>query len=312
MHPDCPIDYPVVALVGPTAIGKTALSLRIAERIEAEIISVDSMQVYRCMDIGTAKVTPEERARIPHHLIDVVDPDHDYDAACFVADALRAMAEIHRRGRRILLTGGTGLYLRALAEGLFNGVGRFPSIRERLRQRLVQEGSHVLHEELSRIDRDSAERINVRDTHRLLRALEIYQGTGIPWSRHIAAHQGQKKLRFRKILQIGLNCDRDRLYRRIDLRTRLMLDNGLEREVQDLLARGYGPELKSMQAIGYRHMCNYLARVWSREEVERVLARDTRRYAKRQYTWFRAMPDLQWMDAKDQEVIIKKVVQWFA
>lgn len=304
------IDAPVLVLVGPTAIGKTALSLFLAQRFHAEIISVDSMQVYRFMDIGTAKVTLEERARVPHHLIDVVDPDEEYDAACFVSDALRTIEEIHQRGKVPLLTGGTGLYLRSLVDGLFTGIGQFPQIREQLQQRLIQEGTYKLHEELSLCDRYSAKRIHVNDSHRLLRALEVYQATGKPWSEHIAEHQRLKRPRLTNMLQIALTCDRDLLYRRIDQRTRMMLENGLEQEVRGLLSRGYGPELKSMQAIGYRHMNNFLSHTWDLAETERVLARDTRHYAKRQYTWFKAMPDLQWFDVQDQKAVIKKVEQW--
>lgn len=304
------IDAPVLVLVGPTAIGKTELSLQLAEQFHCEIVSVDSMQVYRFMDIGTAKVSIEERARIPHHLIDVVEPDAEYDAACFVRDAMRAIEDIHGRGRVPLLTGGTGLYLRALIDGLSAGIGQFPEIREQLQQRLVLVGADKLHEELSRCDRYSAERINVNDTHRLLRALEIYQATGKPWSEHIALHQQQKTSRFSNILQIGLTCDRELLYRRIDMRTSLMLDSGLEQEVKGLIARGYSPQLKSMQAIGYRHMSNYLNNVWDMIETERLLARDTRRYAKRQYTWFAASPDLEWFNVQDHQMIIKRIDSW--
>jgi tRNA dimethylallyltransferase len=304
------IDKPVLALVGPTAIGKTALSLLLAERFNAEIISVDSMQVYRFMDIGTAKVSLEDRARIPHHLIDVVNPDEEYDAARFVRDALRAIDDIHQRGRIPLLTGGTGLYLRSLIDGLFSKIGQFPEIRESLHQRLTAEGAHSLHEELFAIDRSSALRISVNDTHRVARALEIYQGTGKPWSEHIADHQLQKKSWFSNLLQIGLTCDRKVLYQRIDLRTRLMLQSGLEREVRNLLAQGYEPGLKSMQSIGYRHMNNFISKVWSMADTEQVLARDTRHYAKRQYTWFNGIADMQWIDVRDQALILNKIEQW--
>ncbi len=304
------IDKPVLVLVGPTAIGKTALSLLLADRFQCEIVSVDSMQVYRFMDIGTAKISREERAQIPHHLIDVVDPDTEYDAASFVRNALLAIEEIHGRGRVPLLTGGTGLYLRALIDGLSSGIGQFPEIREQLQQRLALAGAHVLHEELTRCDRDSAERININDTHRLLRALEIYQATGKPWSVYILEHQKQKTCRFSNILQIGLTCERDQLYRRIDLRTSLMLKNGLEEEVRGLIARGYSPQLKSMQSIGYRHMNNYLDGIWDMGETERLLARDTRRYAKRQYTWFTAIPEMEWFEVQDQKKIIERIEKW--
>jgi tRNA dimethylallyltransferase len=304
------IDKPVLALVGPTAIGKTALSLLLAERFNGEIISVDSMQVYRFMDIGTAKVSPEDQAGIPHHLIDVVNPDEEYDAARFVRDALRAIDDIHQRGKIPLLTGGTGLYLRSLIDGLFSKIGQFREIRESLHQRLTAEGAHFLHEELTAIDRISALRISENDTHRVIRALEIYQGTGKPWSEHIADHQLQKKSCFSNLLQIGLTCDRKVLYQRIDMRTRLMLQSGLEREVRDLLAQGYGPGLKSMQSIGYRHMNNFISKVWSIADMERILARDTRHYAKRQYTWFNGIANMHWLDVQDQTFILNKIEQW--
>ena len=305
-----PIDNPVLVLVGPTAIGKTELSLRLAEQFGCEIVSIDSMQVYRFMDIGTAKVSKEERARIPHHLIDVVDPDQEYDAACFVRDAATAIKKIHEKGRVALLTGGTGLYLRALLDGLSSGIGHFPEIREQLQQRLTRDGAEKLHEELLQCDRISAKRIHVNDSHRLLRALEIYQATGKSWSEHILTHQRQKEPRFSNILHIGLTCDRDLLYQRIDRRTSLMLNSGLEQEVKGLIARGYSPELKSMQAIGYRHMNNYLNNVWDMPETKRLLARDTRRYAKRQYTWFAVSPDLEWFDVQDHPAIIKRIDSW--
>jgi tRNA dimethylallyltransferase len=301
------IQDPVLVLVGPTAIGKTELSLLLAERFGCEIVSVDSMQVYKYMNIGTAKVSLEEQARIPHHLIDVVEPDEEYDAASFVHDALRAIEKIHRRGRVPLLTGGTGLYLRALTDGLSSGIRQFPEIREQLRQRLALIGPRVLHEELAQCDRYSAERIHVNDTHRLLRALEIYQATGKPWSEHILEHQKQKTRRFSNIMQVGLTCEREQLYRRIDLRTTLMLKSGLEQEVRGLIVRGYSPQLKSMQAIGYRHMNNYLEGIWDMQETVRLLARDTRRYAKRQYTWFAAIPELEWFEVEDQKNIIERV-----
>ncbi len=300
----------MLVLVGPTAIGKTELSLRLAERFGCEIVSVDSMQVYKYMDIGTAKVSLEERARIPHHLIDVAEPDEEYDAASFVRDALQAIEQIHARGRVPLLTGGTGLYLRALIDGLSSGIGQFPEIREQLQQRLALAGPHVLHEELVQCDRYSAERIHVNDTHRLLRALEIYQATGRPWSEHILEHQKQRTPLFSNILQVGLTCERDLLYRRIDLRTRLMLKNGLEQEVRGLIVEGYSPQLKSMQAIGYRHMNNYLEGICNMAETERLLARDTRRYAKRQYTWFTAIAELEWLQVQDQKKIMERVQKW--
>lgn len=301
------IAAPVLILIGPTAIGKTALSLHIAELFHCEIISVDSMQVYRHMDIGTAKVSREEQERVRHHLIDIVNPDEEYDAACFVRDAERAIAEIHGRGKIPLLTGGTGLYLRALLHGLVPGIGSFPEIRVELEQRLAREGSNKLHELLSVIDRSSAIRIHKNDTHRLLRALEIYEGTGKTWSDHILEQHQEQARRFSRLFQIGLTCERQLLYRRIDQRTRIMVENGLEQEVRCLLERGFSPQLKSMQSIGYRHMVQHLSGEFDALEMERILARDTRRYAKRQFTWFTVAKNIEWFDVRNQKNIIKRI-----
>ncbi len=182
---------PCLVLVGPTAIGKTDLSLTLARRYDCEIVSVDSMQVYRYMDIGTAKASVSERSEIPHHLIDIVDPDEDYDAAKFAKDGLQAIRDIHSRGKIPLLTGGTGLYLRALFEGIFPGVPGDEEIRQTLKDRLLTEGASKLHEELSICDSISAKRIHENDTQRLLRALEVFYVSGIPWSEHIAHHKKQ-------------------------------------------------------------------------------------------------------------------------
>ncbi len=301
------ISAPVLVLVGPTAIGKTALSLEIADKFGCEIISVDSMQVYRYMDIGTAKPDAEERRRVRHHLIDIVLPDEQYNAARFVSDALAAMDEIFGRGRIPLLTGGTGLYLDALTRGLFKAVPISTGMRERMRQRLEREGREALHAELGRVDPDSAGRIHVNDTQRLLRALEIYHATGLPWSLHLERQQQQRRIRFSRILQICLTCDRDRLYRRIEERAGLMLQRGLVEEVEHLVDRGYSPRLPSMQAIGYRHVNRYLAGDWTLEQTRGYLVRDTRRYAKRQLTWFRKNTDLVWCEQGEGQGIIELV-----
>jgi tRNA dimethylallyltransferase len=302
-----PITQPLIVLVGPTAIGKTALSLEIADKFNCEIISLDSMQVFRYMDIGTAKASPRERKLTPHHLIDVVDPDQPYDAANYVGDALRAIANIHHRRKIPLLTGGTGLYLRALTEGLFeSGVG-FPQLRLELQRKLDLVGPSKLHEELTIVDRKMAQKIHPNDTHRLIRALEIYHGSGSSWSEHISRQEQQKRsVRFENIIQIGLTCDRDILYRKINKRTNLMLGQGLEEEVRNLLAKGYHRELKPMQAIGYRHMVEHVLDGCSIEKTEELLARDTRRYAKRQYTWFKKM-NIEWFDNSSHQNILAKI-----
>ena len=269
------------------------------------------MQVYRYMDIGTAKVTPRERALYPHHLIDIVDPDQDYDAERFVIDCLAAIQKIHFRNRIPLGTGRTGLYLKSLLEGLFDGGRQYPEIRLRLKERLAVEGSSTLHKELMLYDCISANKIHSNDTHRLIRALEIYYGSGVPWSQHLQAQAEQKRTpRFLKILQIGLTCKREFLYERINRRCSLMLDAGLEQEVRGLLNSGYGSTLKSMSSIGYRHMVNYILKVSNKQEMEERMARDTRRYAKRQLTWFSGAKDIIWNDISDTKNTINYINNW--
>ena len=245
------IEQPCLVLVGPTAIGKTDLSLTLARQYGCEIISVDSMQVYRHMDIGTAKASPGERAEIPHHLIDIVDPDENYDAARFAVDALHAIRDIHSRGKIPLLTGGTGLYLRALFEGIFPGVPVDEETRRNLKERLIAEGSSKLHEELCVCDSVSAKRIHTNDSQRLLRALEVFYVSGVPLSEHIVTHKNQAEgVHFTNALQIGLTTDRKILYQRINKRCDAMLESGLEDEVRKLLAMGYDKELKAFGSIG--------------------------------------------------------------
>lgn len=289
------IEAPVLALVGPTAIGKTALSLEIAERVHCEIISMDSMQVYRYMDIGTAKASNDERQRVPHHLIDIVDPDEQYDAARFVQDAKSAIARIHAQGKIPLITGGTGLYLSSLFKGLFETIKVPNEIRTNLLHRLNEEGRAALHQELYMVDPASAQRIHINDTQRLVRALEIYQATGVPWSEHLRRQQGTVLSPcYAHALLLGLHCDRKQLYERIKLRSTVIMGDAFAEEVRWLLTRGYSPDLPSMQSIGYRHMLGYMTGTWDLESATTMLARDTRRYAKRQMTWFRHQQDIQW------------------
>ncbi|MDP3478535.1 MAG: tRNA (adenosine(37)-N6)-dimethylallyltransferase MiaA [Desulfoprunum sp.] len=306
-----PGDLPVLVLIGPTAIGKTALSLELAGRYNCEIVSVDSMQVYRYMDIGTAKASPAERAEVLHHLIDIIDPDEQYDAARFVQDAGAAIALIHEKGKLPLLTGGTGLYLKALLSGLFSTLPIDPDVRDTLKKRMGHEGLGALHRELTLHDPLSAQKIHFNDEQRILRALEILYATGIPWSRHLELQTEETgKGILQNMLQIGLTCNRENLYDRINERCRKMINDGLEQEVHALMAKGYGKELKSLNAIGYRHMINYMEGVWSSEETCEILARDTRRYAKRQYTWFNKMPDIEWYESTALPQILERVNQW--
>lgn len=288
------------ALIGPTAVGKTELSIKLALQFNCEIISVDSMQVYRFMDIGTAKATTDERQHVPHHLIDIVDPDEDYHAGRFVEDCLEAIVCIHRRGAIPLLTGGTGLYLQALKNGLFDAPPRDEEIRDHILKRLEEAGSQALHEELSSYDPESARRIHPHDRSRLVRAIEVYLSSGVALSEHLRRQASKKKgIDFSNFISVGITCERDKLYQRINLRTGQLLDQGLEAEVQGLLDRGYDPGLKSMQSIGYRHMVKHIRGEWDLDQCRQFLARDTRRYAKRQYTWFNRDQSIRWFDLKN-------------
>jgi len=307
------ISTPVLALVGPTAIGKTALSLQLAQEFNCEIVSVDSMQVYKYMDIGTAKIGSHEMKGIPHHLIDIVFPDEEYDAARFVIDATEAIRTIAGKGRMPLLTGGTGLYLKALTEGLFADIPTNINIRDNLKERADREGVSKLHEELRICDPESARRIHPNDTARILRGLEIFLATGTPWSSYLRTQKlHDKGGKIKNILQLALTCDRELLYNRINLRAQLMLEQGLEEEVRELLSMGYDRRLKSMNSIGYRHMLNYLEGLWSVDEMLELLRRDTRRYAKRQYTWFNGISGMEWFDVVHHDAIRQRIAGWLS
>ncbi len=302
-----PLQNPIVALIGPTAIGKTSLSIKLAQKYDFEIISVDSMQVYRYMDIGTAKITRKEMEGIPHHLIDVVNPDESFNAGIFEKMAIKAVNEILSRGRNVLLTGGTGLYLSALLNGLLENIPVFPEIRKEIETELKVSGPDVLHKKLSSVDCISAKRIHPNDSQRLVRALEIFRGTNRTWSSFIEEHRHKKKLRFTNTLIIGLRCSREKLYHRIDRRSEEMLENGLYDEVQGLFEMGYGAELKSMKAIGYSHMVKFINGEWARSELIDNLSRDTRRYAKRQFTWFNRINKIDWVETENFHGVDEKV-----
>ncbi len=307
-----PVTSPVLVLVGPTAIGKTALSLKIAEKFHCEIISMDSMQVYRHMDIGTAKVSREEQQRITHHLIDIVDPDEQYDAARFACDTLQAIEKIVARGKTPLITGGTGLYLSSLVNGMFDTLHVSQEVRDQLRQRLQGEGRDVLHRELMAIDRESGLRIHINDTQRLLRGLEIFYATGLPWSEHLRRQkESARPPCLSRILLLGLTCDRDLLYDRIKTRTVRMMQDAFAKEVEHLLSKGYAKDLPAMQSIGYRHMLGCLNGEWDRETATAALVRDTRRYAKRQMTWFKNQQQVQWFDIERADEVLIVIENFF-
>lgn len=282
----------VIVLCGPTAAGKTAVGIALARELGGEIVGADAMQVYRRMDIGTAKPTPAERALVPHHLIDVVEPDEPFDAARYAALARRAVADIRRRGKVPLVVGGTGLYIKALLHGIFPGPAGDPAVRLRLAAELAARGVEALHARLAHGDPETARRLHPRDTARILRALEVLETTGRPISAFQQAHRFADSPYASLIL--GLEIERPLLYARIDRRVEEMLAAGLEEEVRGLLAAGFSPRLKPMQSLGYRHVAAWLGGRLSREEAVRTMKRDTRRYAKRQMTWFRATAGIRW------------------
>jgi tRNA dimethylallyltransferase len=307
---------PLVAIVGPTAVGKTDLVLQIAAQLNAEIVNIDSMQIYRHMDVGTAKPSHQEQQKVRHHLIDIINPDEEYNVSRFIADAEHVCSDMFSRYKLPILTGGTGLYLKGFQEGVFDLTSSggpleaedVAKVRSRLQDELSEKGRAYLFEKLERYDHVSAARIHPNDTYRLLRALQIYEQTGIPWSVHLARQQQAKiACRPRPILKVGLTCDRDILYERINKRTEIMFENGLLDEVQNLLDRGYQPSLKPMQAIGYRHAIKFLAGEWGKDETLLVMARDTRRYAKRQYTWFKKDPQIRWFSPSQGFEIINAI-----
>ncbi len=295
---------------GPTGAGKTKFAIELAQRINGEIVGADSMQIFRYMDIGTAKPTLAEQAAAPHHLIDIADPDMPFDAASYIKTADRAVKTIVEKNKVPLIVGGTGLYIKALTLGLFQAPSIPPEIRQKLKNDARVHGNRYLHQYLERVDPASAGRINVNDTQRLLRALEIFEANGIPISHTQKAH-GFKAPRYHT-LKIGLKIAREQLYQRIDLRVDEMIEEGLLEEVRKLIEMGFAAESKPMQALGYRHMVEFINNKLSWEEAVRTLKRDHRRYAKRQMTWFRADPDVHWIEPHQTQKAVALALDFFS
>lgn len=284
----------LLVICGPTASGKSELALRLAQELGGEIINADSMQLYRGMDIGTAKPSLQQRGAIPHHLIDVADPDHPFSAADFAAAADGAIRDITSRGKRVIVAGGTGLYIRALLGGLVDSPAASGDVRRELQEEARIKGNEAMLERLRGVDPELAARMHPNNLVRIIRALEVHRMTGVPLS-HYQREHGFSGRRYES-LQIGISVDRQELYRRIETRVEGMLTEGLLDEVAGLLARGYGRELKAMRSIGYKEMAACLAGEYDLEEAERLMKRDTRRYAKRQLTWFNAEKNIIWLE----------------
>lgn len=289
-------DIRLVVVVGPTSSGKSELAIRLAERVGGEVVSADSQQVYRGMDIGTGKVDAETRSRIPHHLIDVARPDQDMTAARFAEMADGVIADAAMREVPMVVAGGTGLYVRALLLGLFEGPPADSAIRARLGAEAAAAGSNApLRERLEAIDPDSAARIEENDVRRTIRALEVYELTGIVMSEHQRRHDHRQVAMRYPARIVGL-CpdDRAELYRRIDDRVDQMMAAGLLGEVEALRAAGYGPDLRSQQAIGYAELHQVLDGSCDLEPAVELIKRNSRRYARRQLSWYRSDPRVEW------------------
>jgi tRNA dimethylallyltransferase len=282
----------LLIIVGPTAVGKSEVALGLAAPLGAEIINADSQQVYRYMDIGTGKPSATERERIRHHLIDIINPDDEFNAAIFRRLSIAAIADIESRGKRVIVCGGTGLYLKALTKGLFIGPAQDFALREALNAEADRLGLAALYQRLERVDPGAMSRIHPNDRQRIIRALEVFALTGKPiteWQREHAFGESAFET-----LVVGLQRERAELYRAIDERCERMISAGLMDEVKQLMDRGYGLDLKPLQSIGYRHMGLILKGALPLEEATALMKRDTRRLAKRQLTWFRGDPEIRW------------------
>ncbi len=299
----------ITIICGPTASGKSTLGLQLAEVTDGEIVSADSMQVYIHMDIGTDKPPAEVRQWITHHVIDLVYPDQPFDAAQYREAASRAIHTIASSGKKVFVVGGTGLYLKALVHGLFP----CPPIPEEIRMRLKEEaklkGTFHLYEQLKQADAATASTTHPNDAFRIVRALEVYRATGKPISEHRQTHGfSQKSYR---VLKLAIDVERAGLYRRIEARVDQMIERGLVEEVERLCARGYDRNLKSMQSIGYQQIGAYLHGELSLDSAIELIKRDSRRYAKRQWTWFRGDSEVCWLGGKRPEAEAARMVKNF-
>jgi tRNA dimethylallyltransferase len=310
-----PAPIPLLAILGPTGAGKTRVAVALAENWPIEVVSVDSRQVYRRMDIGTAKPTPGERRAVRHHLVDVVEPDEGYDAARFAREAAEAIAAVRGRGRWPVLVGGTGLYYRALVRGLLPRPPADRALRASLQAEIRTAGPEALHRRLQDLDPDAANRLHPRDTLRVGRALEVALQTGRPALRSGAGAWGEAPAEPRyRVVAFGLTAPRPALYAALDARVDQMLAEGLLGEVRALLEAGFGPSLPAMHGIGYRHLAPVIQQGGKLEAAVAAMKRDTRRYAKRQRTWFAREPDLAWIETRPGDATaalaaIKKTVE---
>lgn len=294
----CEKKRPLIILTGPTAVGKTALSIKLAKTINGAVISADSMQVYRGMDIGSAKITSEEMEGIPHYLIDVLDPDEEFHVMRFQELAKQAMEEIYAKGQIPIITGGTGFYIQAVLYDIdFTSQEEDQAFRNKLEDLAKQQGNEVLHQMLAAVDPISAEKIHANNVKRVIRALEFYEKTGTPISLH-NEKEAAKESPY-DFCYFVLNDVREKVYERIERRVDKMMETGLVEEVKALRDKGYHRSMVSMQGLGYKEVLAYLDGEISLEEAVYIIKRDTRHFAKRQLTWFRREKDVTWIEKSD-------------
>jgi tRNA dimethylallyltransferase len=299
----------IVIILGPTAVGKTELTLALAQTINAEIVNADSQQVYRYLDIGTSKPPKAERKRVRHHLIDVVNPDEEFNAAIFRGVATARIDEIFKRGAPALVCGGTGLYLKALTGGLFAGPGRDSELRAQLEREIAETGLASLYHRLITVDPGANRNIHPNDRQRVIRALEVYQSTGRPLSAWQNEHRFHEQTF--EVLKIGLERERSELYNLINERTENMIRAGLLDEVHGLMARGYRLDLKPLRSVGYRQMGEVIQGIKQLPEAVKEMKQETRRLAKRQLTWFRSDPEIRWFHPEKQKRKIADLIEAF-
>ncbi len=287
---------PVVVIVGPTASGKSALAVELAKAVDGEVVSADSMQVYRHFDIGTAKPTSSEMQGVPHHMIDIIEPDEPFSVSDYREQAMAAIRDILQRRKRVILCGGTGLYIRALTRGLVDTPKGDSRLREELRQKLEDEGPEALHEQLKKLDHAAAQSIHPNNMVRVIRAIEVAMLSGRKLSDYQAAHKFADT--HFDLMMLGIDVPRESLYAKIESRVDEMISGGLVEEVKSLLERGYGRELKPMRSVGYKEICAHLIDGLPQAVAVELIKRDSRRYAKRQMTWFRK-EDVKWRSFED-------------
>lgn len=300
---------PLVIILGPTAVGKSELALELAQKFSFEIINADSMQLYRGMDIGSAKPSLKERSLVTHHLIDIKDPDEEFSAAQFKNEARNIIFSLTQEGKWALVVGGTGFYLKALTKGLFPAPSADLKLRRKLREKGETKGKWYLYQELEKVDPEAASKIHPNDDFRIIRALEVFYLTGKPIS------QQQKKHQFKHspfiVLKIGLMRDRKEIYHRIEQRVDKMIESGLVDEVKQLCKKEYPLTIKPFQSLGYKQILNYLQGDLSLDEAVSLIKRNTKRYAKRQLTWFRKDPEIKWFTLPQQFFEISEAIKKF-